>query len=193
MTDLISVDIETTGLDPARHEAWEIALIKVDEHEGDDPDFTPFECSLHMPVTLVGAEVRALEVGQYLERYTQPNPGQTTDTTSGRTVGIEDAVTLLFQALKGNRLMGMSVHFDASFLSELFRRYGWEPTPWHHRHLDLGSFAGGLWGYGQPLSSARLAEQHVPNPNPHTALGDARWNVSVWHEICKGQLAMEDR
>ena len=192
MADLISLDVETTGLDPTRHEAWEIALVKVDEHEGDDPDFEPFECCIHMPVTLINAEDKALEVGDF-SRYEHPPAGKARDITRGISIHVDNAIQMMYAALRGNRLLGMSVHFDAAFLAELFRRYGWDPTPWHHRHLDLGSFAGGLWGYGQPIPSARLAEQHVPNPNPHTALGDARWNVSVWHEICKGQLAMEDR
>jgi len=191
MTELISVDIETTGLDPTRHEAWEIALVKVNQHDGDDPDFEPFECCFHMPVTLIGAEAKALEVGDFFARYDRPSCGKAYDTTRNSIIHVDNATAILFEQLKGSRLLGASVHFDAAFLSELFRRRGCEPTPWHHRHLDLGSFAGGLWGYGQPLGTAALQEQHVPNTEAHTALGDARWNVEVWKEVCKGQLAME--
>lgn len=187
MTDLISVDIETTGLDPTRHEAWEIALVRVPDT--DDPDFTPFECCFHMPVTLIGAESKALEVGDF-KRYEYPVADTAIDITKDTTVSspVGNVTALLYDTLKGNRLMGMSVHFDAAFLEELFRRRGWEPAPWHHRYLDLGSFAGGAWGYGQPMSSSTLQEHHIPNAHPHTALGDARWNVAVWNAIVEKQL-----
>lgn len=178
---LISVDIETTGLDPTRHEAWEIALVPMEQ----DTDLTPWH--FHMPVTLVGAENRALEIGDFLKRYEAPPHGIARELVTKQSIHVGDAVRAIQQRLSGNRLMGAAVHFDASFLRELFRRHGFEdPQPWHHRHFDLGSFAAGVLDQPEPMKSAQM-QQVVPNEQAHTAFGDAQWNIEMYKYLLTKQ------
>jgi hypothetical protein len=55
---LAFIDTETTGLDPDRHEIWEIALIV------DDQEYQWF-----LPVDLGKADPIALNIGRFHERY----------------------------------------------------------------------------------------------------------------------------
>lgn len=190
MAQLMSVDLETTGLDPTRHEAWEIAIIPVDEFDGENPDIDTQPFHFHMPVTRIGAEADALEVGDFM-RYEAPPHGMVREMITHQTVPLADALGAMHAKLSGQRLMGCAVHFDASFLSELFRRHGFFPAPWHHRHLDLGSYAGGHWGFGAPLSHTQMMER-VPNPAEHTAFGDAQWNIEVWNLINTEKLEAKE-
>lgn len=67
---LAFVDCETTGLDPDRHEVWEVALIlRADAGETSQV--------WQLPVDLGRAEAKALEVGRFYEHYrTQSTPGR---------------------------------------------------------------------------------------------------------------------
>lgn len=182
--ELVSVDLETTGTDPKRHEAWEIAAVPLDRQYSNPIHFM-------MPVTLLGAESKALEVGGFNTRYAQGSGHSPcallleTDETAihPRSIDTSNVLAALHMRLKDRRLMGAAVHFDAEFLATLFERAGFaEPRPWHHRHFDLGSFAGGVTGADGPLASAEMREL-VPNQNTHTALGDAEWNIDMYNYL----------
>lgn len=176
---LVSLDLETTGLDPTRHEAWEIAVIDV----GEPKSFLHFM----MPVTMVGAEAKALGVGAFKERYRYDERGMAIQHNGpgvSRQLPVGTVVDQLHEFVKDSRLMGCSVHFDAAFLSELFRKHGMDPiAPWHHRHLDLGSYVAGREESQEPWGSSSMQSEILPNNNPHTAFGDARWNVYLWKQV----------
>jgi DNA polymerase III epsilon subunit-like protein len=178
MRRLVSVDIETTGLDPQRHEIWEVALVPVNPYED--------SWCYQLPVTLIGASGEALEIGGFSERYGAPGPNfviRRWPSGASSPEGLEGALRCIYNQLNGATLLGCSVHFDASFLAELFRKHGFlDPEPWHHRYLDLGSFAGGAWGVKHALSSKAMSDRYT-NANAHDALADARWNVEVYRKI----------
>jgi oligoribonuclease (3'-5' exoribonuclease) len=157
---IVSVDIETTGLDPQRHEVWEVACIPVDAPS--------HSFCYQLPATLNGAEATALEVGRFRSRYLEPKAGQAIQRwPSGAItiVSLDEALKRIEQELQDAQLLGCSVHFDANFLAELLARGG-RSALWHHRYLDLGSFAAGAWGAKHALSSKAMSDR-VPNLDAH--------------------------
>ncbi len=174
---LVSLDIETTGLDPARHEMWELALIDV---------YTNVVIAFQLPATLKNADPAALVVGDYYERQ-DPTKffckfGEEIQALAylEQREAHERAAEIV-KMTAGKTLLGACVHFDVSFLDPWLRMYGFVPA-WSHRYLDLGSFFGGKLGMDSPASTHRMAEA-VPNDNPHTALGDAAWNIEVYRSV----------
>lgn len=187
---LVSVDIETTGLDPQRHEIWEIAAVDVESGN---------KLGWKLPVyKLQEAEPGALTVGGFYENGCKdPDYCESTVKVRAKPLDYPTAVrrythepeTALVGAvaeevakfLDGAALLGASVHFDAEFLREWLRQNRQCGT-WHHRYLDLGSFAAGAWGAKQALSSKAMSDRY-PNENAHNALADALWNIKVYEAI----------
>src|SRR6266540_869652 len=141
---LVSLDLETTGLDERCHEAWEIAYVT----EGGD-EFC-YQFPLRRPHL---ADPKALEIGGFNERYWSGAfiAGKAYDSIQEGPVTPRVAAAVIQKALRGATLMGCAVQFDMRFLAELLRSYGREPE-WHHRVLDLGSFAAGCLGETQPCA-----------------------------------------
>ena len=144
---LVFIDTETTGLDPARHQIWEIAFAV---------DDGPIQSGV-VHHSLIGADPVALDLNGYWERQD--------DFDRGKAFSYE---TLVRDALEGNTLVAANPAFDAKFLQAR-----WGVAPWKYRMLDIESFAApyvgvkddgslfGLkdiaWGLGveQPDHSAR--------------------------------------
>lgn len=163
---LISLDIETTGLDPEVHEAWEVALVNEEEAEH----------IWHFPVTdLTTASPQALQMNGFYERAH----------IVGEHDSLETQAREIARGTVGATFIGFNVAaFDAAFLAKLLCKYGYAPA-WEHRHLELGSFVAGAVGAKHALSS-RAVEDMVPrlsDEDPHTALGDARWNMRVYRAV----------
>lgn len=150
MSRLVYLDVETTGLDPDRHEVWEIAYAV---------DDGPVRASF-VSHRLKWPDPDALRMNRYLDRW---------DPTAERERYHEaDA----FEALAGATLVGANPAFDAAFL-----RKRWGDAPWHHRLLDVESYAMGVLGYDRPQGLAAIRADlaargfDVPEPD-HTAAGD---------------------
>ena len=189
MSDVCFVDIETTGLDPERHEIWEVGLIL------DGSEF-----SWQLPVDLGKADAIALNIGQFHER---------------RMYG--DSVTLCkdfaaeFAAMtRGYHLAGAVVSFDAERLARLLRNNS-ECPMWHYHLIDVEALAAGYLT-GQfvaiqecganpaadgptqeeamraipPWNSGDLSRAVGVDPDDfdrHTALGDARWAKAIYKAV----------
>lgn len=148
---LVFLDVETTGLDPRRHEVWEIAYAV--GHGPVEASFVSHE--------FVTPDPAALRVNRYLERCHRWDPlvaSRFEDTLQG--------------VLRGATLVGANPAFDAAFLTAR-----WGHVPWHHRLLDVEAYAMAVLGYdelqGQSRIRADLASlgYYVPKPD-HTALAD---------------------
>lgn len=139
---LVFLDVETTGLDPATHQVWEIAYA-VDDGE-----------IRHSFVqhTLDGAESAALVVGRYAERHTSSKWDSTIESD-------------LIEVLDGATLVGANPRFDAAFLKA---RWGLEN--WHYRLLDVCAYVAGARGldYMPGLSDAAAMMGVLDEPD-HTA------------------------
>lgn len=149
MGALVYLDTETTGLNPSIHEVWEIAYAVEDG---------PIVYS-SVRHGLTYADDTALEIGRYHERC-EVN---------------EFAYTFEFVAqehLKGATIVGANPAFDAAFL-----RARWGNVLWHHRLLDVETYAMGALGDDRPQGLATLSADlrargfEIPTPD-HTAAGD---------------------
>ncbi|WP_182359539.1 3'-5' exonuclease [Tomitella gaofuii] len=161
---VIVVDVETTGLDPAKHTVVELAA--VDLGTGDHRVIVP---GLRKE-DLAAASPRAWTVNKYFERRVY-------EQAMGKSA-LNDALCELFGWLDGATLAGCNPAFDAAFLAALFADRCDEGVPtWHHRLADLSTLTAAAL-QKDPLKLPGLdvccAWWGVTNQAPHTALGDAQ-------------------
>lgn len=162
---IVVVDTETNGLDPARHVAVEVAWINLTT--GDSGVFVPRH---NVSEVLAAADNQALQINRYVDRLA----------LAKQDANGNDAYQFAEQ-LHGNTLAGSNPTFDAAFLTEMYRRYDDEvdgpgQPGWHHRLLDLSAYAAGVLGISPaelPGLSTVCDLLGVENVAPHTALEDA--------------------
>jgi DNA polymerase III epsilon subunit-like protein len=156
---LAFTDVETTGLDPGRHEVWEVALV-IDEGA----------YVWQLPVDLGRAEPAALGLGHFYDRRSE-------DLTPHA-----EFADVFSRLTWGCHLAGACVSFDAERLALLLRANGACPG-WHHRILDVEAYAAGALGLPAPIglrdTAARLGVE-VAEGELHTALGDAQLARAVY-------------
>jgi oligoribonuclease (3'-5' exoribonuclease) len=199
VTALVFVDCETTGLDPDRHEVYEIGLI-----DGNGAE-------LHLWINdapLATAEPTALRIGRYYQRW--PHREQTAQLQrSPIFLGVpynpwlaqlpkpyivdgKTAAWIVAAATAGAHLIGAVPSFDAAFLDRLLRRHNLVPA-WHYRLVCVEALAAGKLGIPPPWDSNELAARaHAElSDDPleverHTALGDARWARAIYDAVMGG-------
>ncbi len=186
MPRFVSIDLETSGLDPQCHEIIEVGMVR----ESSETVLERLEFSLPFDRQL--ADPKALEINGWGQREFAP------------LVRRDKAVQILSGWLDGAHIVGKNPSFDAGFLTALFVEYG-ESSCWHHRLVDVGAMA---WGWHQgarrrpststsqvrglvgaqtyPPNSERVAELTgvpIPQGARHTALGDAEWVYQVFRKM----------
>jgi DNA polymerase III epsilon subunit-like protein len=127
MTDLIVVDVETTGLDPFNDVCVEIGWENV--RTGEQGVFIPKHDSDHV---LAVASKRALEINGYRERIL----GQPQDEG-------QEELTRLYEVLDGDVMGGSNIRTDAIHLYRLFQPLG---EPWYYHLVELSSYVSGVLG-----------------------------------------------
>lgn len=187
---VVFVDTETTGLDPERHQIWELAIIM---GEGD-------EYAWQLPVDLSRADPNGLRVGRFYERRAKigktsnvatlhrvqwPRPG--TIEPKWDAVGLPVAATAATVArlLDGNHVVGAVPSFDAAFLGPWLRAHGHAAT-WHYHLVDVEALAAGQLQAEPPWNSQDLSRGVGVDPkgfDRHTALGDARWAKAIYEAV----------
>lgn len=148
---LVFLDTETTGLDPALHQVWEIAYA-VD----DGPILSAI-----VRHDLRYATGEALEIGGHNTRCLADHQD-----SADWAVGW---IATLLGSLDGATLVGANPAFDAAML-----RARWGHAPWHYRLLDIEAYAMGVLGWEEPRGLAAIAEHLGIQPGDHTAAGDVR-------------------
>lgn len=175
MVDLCFIDCETTGLDPARHVPWEIALI--------DSKGIEHVWILYLGASKIGAaDAGALRVGGYYSRGIDQGADG---------VGAQDIARTLAQLTDGKHLVGMNPSFDARFVGDFMLEQGYPPA-WNYHLVDVEALVAGKLGVVPPWRSSDLSEKigiHPTDFDRHTALGDARWARAVY---CK-TMGVNDR
>lgn len=185
---LCFIDCETTGLDPDRHEIWEVGMIHRNE-AGHDLEYV-----WQLPVDLAAADPIALNIGRFHDRrWPQGNHGG--GLKGVREEGISLAVSpddmeewadRFVSLTRGAHLVGNVVSFDAERLWKLLRKHGQCPM-WHYHLIDVEAMTAGLMGFGPPWSSDELSQAvGVEKPSGdelHTALGDARWARDLYDAV----------
>lgn len=163
------VDIETTGLDPDRHEIWEIGVYLPDKDESHHWFLTVDEAK---------ADLISLNIGGYFQRHPE---------AMGYPPNIAERVRFL---TLDRHLVGNCVSFDADFLSRFLRNNGKCPA-WHHHLVDVEALAAGYLGLPPPWDSDVLNEKlGVTAPTDeerHTALGDCMWAWRMYCAVMEGR------
>lgn len=180
------VDTETTGLDPARHEVWEIAVI--DREDGT-------EHLWRMKPDLVKADPAALRVGRYYDRARDMCGGCMRPDRAYDLIGwtgkdpyewsspaavAEVAASLL----DGATLIAANPAFDAGFLAVFLNRHGQAAT-WHYRLRDIGSMA---WAWLQ----AHHLPHHLDTPSMDAGTDDFACALGVEPEKFERHTALGD-
>lgn len=169
MSEVVFIDTETTGLDPDKHEIWDIALVYENEH-GIWEEFQTF-----LPVDLGKADFRALEIGGFYDRYEDPGSSQ----------WVQGSLRLVEQITRGKHLAGAVVSFDEERLRKLFQRRGLCPG-WSYHLIDVECLAAGKLGYYPPWKSDTLSDElgiDTSNFDRHTASGDAWWAKAIYDKV----------
>lgn len=159
MGSLVYLDIETTGLDPLRHDVVECAWAVED---GEVRSFVPEH-------SLAFADGQALTVNRYFDRDLDR---RTDDTWLMQRELVRD--------LQGATIVGSNPAFDTAFLR---RKIGY--APWHHRLIDVSNVAMMVFDWTRPRGLVDVVEElralghTVPSPD-HTAAGDVEATRAVY-------------
>lgn len=173
---VIVVDVETNGLDVARHEAVEVAWwnLTTDERGSFIPQHSPH-------AVLAAADLEALRVNRYLDRIAP----QEQDVYGHHAVKLweqfggpldDEHPEEFGEPAVAHTLAGSNPSFDAAFIAKMFASVEMtselEPGPWHHRLWDLSAYAAGVLGLDELPGLARVCELLGVQPPDHTAEGD---------------------
>lgn len=163
----VFIDTETTGVNPDRHQIWEIAAIKRELGE-----ISEWSAQIRV-ANLDTADLDALEICQFRDRYIEY-----------LSVPFQDALADFLFFTRDGVLHGLNVSFDIGFLRSMAARggVGFEPT-WHYSIVDVKSYAAGALGMPPTTASHILAGKlgvSVDSSSRHSALGDAKLTMDIY-------------
>jgi len=164
---LAFVDLETTGLDPSRHDIVEVAVLRVDART---LEVLAEYQTLVAPERLDDAQPEALAIcGFSKAAWTNA-------------VSLREALLAVAPLLEGALVAGHNVGFDWAFLEAGYRRAGLVLPRVDYHRFDTASLAWPLVAGGElsSLSLDSLATYFgLDRPRPHRALADARCALEV--------------
>lgn len=187
---LAFVDTETTGLDPERHEIWEVALILATPPDADGK--APAETSRHWmlrPRWLEYADPMALSIGRFYER-----------TDGAVFTPVEEFAAEFARLTARTHLVGAVPSFDAIRLERLLRTHGFAPS-WHYHLVDVEALAAGNLALLAAIQPDRMPKGFSAEPpwdsnvlsralgvdpahfDRHTAMGDVEWAQAIYEAV----------
>ena len=180
----ISIDIETTGLDPERHQILEIAAVY--NNQGVDVMECPHFQAIVDPGEIIG-EPHALNMNARLIERLANGEGDLPAVVVSNLMGWVETIQS-HTGIDRFHLVGKNVgSFDLQFLK---RMPCWDKDYFSYRHLEVGSIYStpeGISGQSD-LHTAVAADAKIEG-SPHEALYDARvslelarrfWRDSLW-------------
>lgn len=170
---IILTDVETTGLDPRRHEIIDIGAIKIDQNLNVLERFA----TKVKPLYLGPASPDALKINGY-------SP-ETWINASHPWTAINE-----FQKFSADGILAAwNITFEFSFLTEMFQEYQVRNDMDYHR-IDLPSIAWALIIPRLEKFSLNAVGAHFnipPEAEPHTGIGGAEYELEVFRHL-KGRL-----
>ena len=170
---LAFLDLETTGLDPERHEILDIGVIRV---RGDTlAEITHTDVRVR-PERLANACPQALAISGYSERGWR------------HAAALREALIWISPYLKGASLAGHNVAFDRAFLDAAWERTGITPPAMDHHSLDTMMLCWPLLAAGvvESLSLGAVTDYlGLERPEPHRALADAESSLQVARRLVR--------
>ena len=195
-TPIISLDLETTGLDPAKHAPWEIAWKTAIHYEdGDDRRLIIRDAMRAMlDVSTAAADPRGLEVGRFWERYDHR------ELLSWPLVqfhlirqieALKDATMKLWRSVNARafpvpqqcytvHLVGAVPQFDNRMLE---RWIGWSHGLWHYHLIDVETLVAGKLGIRPPYDTDELTRRALgewDDSHKHEAMADVEWDLALY-------------
>jgi len=173
----ISLDVETTGLDPNEHSILSIGM--VDLETGED-----FYIELDQKKCVITEEASAINKWNFEDNNmcrVSPHLAAERVDTWIRAKGMKDESIVT---------LGKNVDFDLEFMKKMFRTYSLE-SPFHYRKIDLNSLFYTIEesiGITKDLIITRAETKFTKDRpsiiklGPHNALYDAWWNVFCYNE-----------
>ena len=175
---LAFVDLETTGLNPHKHEIIEIGVVIARQTGNPEQALEvveEFEIQVK-PAHIELADPDALRVNQYHKRSWE------------RAIPMADAAVILEQKLKGCVFIAQNVVFDCSFLQSAFHKLGKSfDNVIYYQKMDIASIAFGAKYDDPKLARYTLRELseyfQVKNVAAHTALSDTRVAFEITNKL----------
>ncbi|MEI6494820.1 MAG: 3'-5' exonuclease [bacterium] len=176
--NLAFIDLETTGLNPEKHEIIEIGCI----------------IAKQIPQDKLGAKIEIIEE---FELKVRPEHLETAEPEALRINGYNDAdwlfavdlkkaMELISEKTKDCVMVGLNIAFNAEFLDQAFTKTGIK-NQMHFHKIEVMSMAFAKLYHKQDVerfSLHYLAEHFgVKNENAHTALADIRTTFEVYKKI----------
>lgn len=168
--DLVFLDVETTGLDPAQHEILEVAAIRVTH---DLQHIRTFAAKV-APTRLHTASPEALAINGY-------DPAAWTHALT-----LADALDALWPLLDGAIPAGHNIGFDLGFLEAAAASTGRSPLPTDYHRLDTASLGWLCVTSGESTSwslSPVCEALGVRRTEEHRALADAQASLEVARRV----------
>lgn len=167
MRPLAFIDLETTGLDPSRHEIIEVGVIRV--HGGSLEPLMEAEVRVR-PERIETADPDALRLNGWSEDGWKD------------ALPLSEALVRIAEPIEGALLAGHNVSFDRAFLDTAWRSTGVTPPEMDHHVLDTATLAWPLLACGL-IPSVSLKDVcpalGVDRGEAHRALADARCSLDV--------------
>ena len=170
---LAFLDLETTGLDPERHDIVEIGVIRV---RGDTLEEITHTDVRVRPERLADACPEGLAIGGYSERGWR------------HAASLREALIWISPYLKGASLAGHNVAFDRAFLDARWERTGITPPVMDHHSLDTMMLSWPLLAAGviESLCLDAITDYlGIDRSKPHRALADARCSLQVARRLVR--------
>jgi oligoribonuclease (3'-5' exoribonuclease) len=199
---IISLDLETTGLEPGKHVPWEIAWTTALHRYDDDGDHLIVHNERSFFLTLSQDAVIdpvALKVGGFMERYASA----TTPRLQWWAVQSEllaDIAAIRLAAENGNgdnvnpatHFIGAVPQFDHAMLANWL---SWSHRHWHYHLIDVETLAAGHLGIRAPIDTDVLTERLLPgydSSRKHQAAADVAWNLALYAAVYSAEIVDAD-
>jgi DNA polymerase-3 subunit epsilon len=172
MRKQIVVDVETNGLDIAKHDIVEIAWydLSTDEYGSFIPIHDPYKI-------LAKADLFALQINKYVDRIALAT--QDSDLIE---------YNKFLERIADNTIAGSNPAFDAMFIRKMINTYikngDKANSTWHHRLFDLSSYAMGILDLEELPGLHKVCELlEIVNESEHSAIGDVKATVQCFRKL----------